>query len=568
MSKLIDGKITINEAMQNIKSGKYVIPAFQRKFVWDMNRIEKLWDSILLDYPISHFLFWHLDETNTTWDTYFLQFLNQLTFSSKLTANGENNNYDLSSIDSSINDTAVLDGQQRLTSLFVSLYGNMYLRPKNVRRKNSGGIVTRLYIELNKNNLNPREDDEEYNSKTYDIKFTNKVSALSPSQFEIRNILDEKYQNEESRAKEFNAITSKVPENSREYALEILKKLYSKIYEEELIKFVDIYDMKEDDALEMFVRFNSGGKALKKSEHTMSLIVGYWPQARAEFGKLLSKRYTNFDTDFIVRTALLLYGDVIKSNINKRVVVQLKDNWSVFKKALDSTEELLKSFNVDINRFAKSWNILLPIIYFIYYNPSDYLNNKDDVRAYLIRGVLFKYFQSGTTAKLQQMKTNMGNFNYRITVEMLEQIPDLRVTDARIEDILNSEKDSRIAKETLYYLSKDWIKPNLKYEQDHLHPYDRFDKSMPFSIKANDWQRWRTVRNRLPNLWLLEGRSNGGKLNTPLADYYDEMTEDQKAEFVAHALLPTDTSYDFENFENFYKKRKDILKGAIEKLLQ
>ena len=48
MNKLCDKSITIYEALQNIKRGRYVMPAFQRQFVWGMAQIEKLWDSILL----------------------------------------------------------------------------------------------------------------------------------------------------------------------------------------------------------------------------------------------------------------------------------------------------------------------------------------------------------------------------------------------------------------------------------------------------------------------------------------------------------------------------------------
>ena len=72
--------------------------------------------------------------------------------------------------------------------------------------------------------------------------------------------------------------------------------------------------MKQDDALEMFVRFNSGGKALRKSEITMSILEAYWPSAKTEFGKLLVNSYEGFGTDFIIRSALMLYGDVVKSN--------------------------------------------------------------------------------------------------------------------------------------------------------------------------------------------------------------------------------------------------------------
>lgn len=41
------------------------------------------------------------------------------------------------------------------------------------------------------------------------------------------------------------------------------------------------------------------------------------------------------------------------------------------------------------------------------------------------------------------------------------------------------EKGSRVAGEALYYLSLDWLNRNTKYEQDHLHPYERFEGTNP-----------------------------------------------------------------------------------------
>lgn len=189
MSVLKDSSITIYEALQNIKNGKYVMPAFQRQYVWSMEQIEKLWDSILLDYPIATFLFWHVDDDNVSWDTYFCNFLSDVTFDSRKQADSVN--YELTGINVNITDTAVLDGQQRLTSLYLSLLGDAYIRQKHARKKNNGGLVTKLLIELNKSKLDV--DEEEYNSKKYDIKFSEKVGRLSPTQFEIKNILDAKF---------------------------------------------------------------------------------------------------------------------------------------------------------------------------------------------------------------------------------------------------------------------------------------------------------------------------------------------------------------------------------------
>ena len=562
MSVLKDSSITIYEALQNIKNCKYVMPAFQRQYVWSMEQIEKLWDSILLDYPIATFLFWHVDDDNVSWDTYFCNFLSDVTFDSRKQADSVN--YELTGINVNMTDTAVLDGQQRLTSLYLSLLGDAYIRQKHARKKNNGGLVTKLLIELNKSKLDV--DEEEYNSKKYDIKFSEKVGRLSPTQFEIKNILDAKFQDETTRDKAIEDAIANVPADSKDYARGILQKLYHKIFVEKLVRYTEIYDMNQDDALEMFVRFNSGGKALKKSEITMSILEAYWPSAKTEFGKLLVDSYAGFGTDFIIRSALMLYGDVVKSNISKRIAEELKNNWSDFKKALKNLESELKDMKIEVSRFSSSWNVLLPILYFIYYNP-EYKNNTEGIRAYLMRAILFTYFQSGTTGKLQQMKSNINSYDYEITTDMLYQITDLRVTDGKIEDILNAEKGSRVAGDALYYLSRDWTNKNFKYEQDHLHPFDRFDGGKPVSVSMEDWRRWRGNRNRLPNLQLLEGRSNGSKNDMRLIDYYNDMNDEQKAEFCKQAIIPDGVSLELEQFEEFYEKRKAVLMDRIRALL-
>ena len=563
MSFLKDSSISIYEAMMHIKEGRYVMPAFQRQFVWSMEQIEKMWDSILLNYPIATFLFWHVDDNNVTWDTYFCNFLTSVTFDNRKQADSVN--YELTDIDVNTTDTAILDGQQRLTSLYLSLFGDSYIREKYARRNTVGGTVTKLLIELNKNKLDV--DEEEYNSKKYDIKFSVKVGRLSPTQFELRNILQEKFQNNSTRDKAIEDAIANVPPDSKDYARNLLKTLYHKIFTEKLIRFTEIHDMNQDDALEMFVRFNSGGKALRKSEITMSILEAYWPSAKTEFGKLLVDSYEGYGSDFIIRAALMLYGDVVKSNINRKISEELKNNWSSFKKALKNLETVLKSLRIEVSRFSSSWNVLLPVLYYIYYNPENHVNNTEAIRAYLMRAILFTYFQSGTTSKLQQMKSNINSYDYEITVEMLDQITDLRVTDGKIEDILNAEKGSRVAGDALYYLCLEWTNKNFKYEQDHLHPYDRFDGNKPISVSMEDWRRWRGLRNRLPNLQLLEGRSNGSKNNMRLIDYYNDMNDAQKADFYKQAIIPEGVSLEIEHFEELYNKRKEMLAARIKALL-
>ena len=389
---------------------------------------------------------------------------------------------------------------------------------------------------------------------------------MSPTQFELKTILEPKFRDEATRDKAIEDTIANVPADSKEYARGILNKLYEKIFVEKLVRYTEITDMKQDDALEMFVRFNSGGKALRKSEITMSILEAYWPSAKTEFGKILVDSYAGFGTDFIIRAALMLYGDVVKSTINKKIAEDLKNDWTGFKKALTNLESLLQGMKIDVSRFSGSWNVLLPIIYYIYFN-ADYEQNTDAIRAYLLRAIFFTYFQSGTTGKLQQMKSNINSFDFQITIEMLDQMNDLRVTDGKIEDVLNAEKGSRVAGEVLYYLDLDWLNKNFKYEQDHLHPDNRFNEGKPASVGIEDWKRWRGMRNRLPNLHLLEGRSNGSKNDMRLVDYYNDMNDQQRAAFREEAMIPDSVSLEFEDFESFYNARKALLTDKIRELL-
>ena len=50
--------ITIAQAIERIHRNEYLLPAFQRDFVWSAEQIEKLFDSLMKGYPISSMLFW------------------------------------------------------------------------------------------------------------------------------------------------------------------------------------------------------------------------------------------------------------------------------------------------------------------------------------------------------------------------------------------------------------------------------------------------------------------------------------------------------------------------------
>jgi uncharacterized protein with ParB-like and HNH nuclease domain len=107
--------ISVGEAINFINERKYVLPAIQREFVWKPEQSIRLFDSLLTGYPIGSFLFWTVKpESAKEYEFYdFIQHHHERdarhNTKAKLTAQGDV--------------TAVLDGQQRLTALYIGMAG-------------------------------------------------------------------------------------------------------------------------------------------------------------------------------------------------------------------------------------------------------------------------------------------------------------------------------------------------------------------------------------------------------------------------------------------------------------
>ena len=106
----------IKEAIVNIHEKKYLLPAIQREFVWSAEQIELLFDSLMRNYPIGSFLFWAVEREKLT-NYQFYEFVRDY----HERDNTHNPKADVLG-DSDI--IAILDGQQRLTALYLGLKGS------------------------------------------------------------------------------------------------------------------------------------------------------------------------------------------------------------------------------------------------------------------------------------------------------------------------------------------------------------------------------------------------------------------------------------------------------------
>jgi uncharacterized protein with ParB-like and HNH nuclease domain len=109
--------ISISDALSRVDDRRLLLPAIQREFVWASEKIEWLFDSLLQGYPIGSFLFWQVRDGDKTNYPYYEILRNYRERYATYVKDAFNTagHFDFD---------AVLDGQQRLTSLYIGLKGS------------------------------------------------------------------------------------------------------------------------------------------------------------------------------------------------------------------------------------------------------------------------------------------------------------------------------------------------------------------------------------------------------------------------------------------------------------
>ncbi len=151
--------ITIKEAVHNINVKRYLLPAIQREVVWDVEQIQKLFDSLMREYPIGSFLFWSVEKLRI-WAPI-----------SSMSSSGTIMSVTMHTIQKPMSKVravshGILDGQQRLTSLYLGLLGSYAYKEPRKRWDNPQAFPKRfLYVNL----LDHAPEDQ--NGLLYDFRF-------------------------------------------------------------------------------------------------------------------------------------------------------------------------------------------------------------------------------------------------------------------------------------------------------------------------------------------------------------------------------------------------------------
>ena len=572
--------ITIAQAIERIHRNEYLLPAFQRDFVWSAEQIEKLFDSLMKGYPISSMLFWKV-KGGTKTDFRFYKFLSAFIQYHRICNDPIPTD--------NINDFyAVLDGQQRLTSLYIGLCGSYAYKDYRKRWDYSEyNFPTRhLYFNISRK-YTQEESDREFIFSFVDKNISKEndlfIDKSNEKWFRVGKILA-LHQDYNYGIDEFAEDNNIDKESKR-----LLRLLDNVIHPKLNINFYEEDEQKPDKAVNIFIRINSGGTALSFSDILMSIAIANCKQmdAKTEIKNLVehvrSKGF-NISHDFILKSFLYLYHKDVRSLItsfNLGFIELVENNWTRIRDAVSNLFDLLRSFGLT-DFTMTSYNAAMPILYYLYHKGiyQDFykkIGNREDceiIKKWLFSILLRRAFGASADSVLAQSRraytTDITGSYIKETVtlfpatEINSEIRKLSdVGDDFIEDLLYSQKDSRYSFPILAMLYPDLDYRNNNFHQDHLHPASAYNDLEEKDKEKYGWQ----VYNSILNLQMLDANENESKNAKPLEKWVSEQTRNKDMrKFMEDHLIP-DTDLSLSNFSDFIEKRKAMLVQRIRKMI-
>ena len=85
--------------------------------------------------------------------------------------------------------------------------------------------------------------------------------------------------------------------------------------------------------------------------------------------------------------------------------------------------------------------------------------------------------------------------------------------------------------------------------------------------KEDRYEEWYEMKDKIPNLQIMEERKNRVKNKRPFKEWPEMDIEIEKKVYLEENYIPLDISYDIKDFEEFYNKRKEILRVGLKKIL-
>ncbi|OLQ60570.1 hypothetical protein BHU50_06560 [Helicobacter pylori] len=553
-----------DKSIKNVVDGlnvRYFLPDIQHEYVWlkkaDEKKIEQLFDSILRGYPIGSFLFWKLQKEDIAKNESDSDKLNFQLYKFITNYDERKPHNEKIGIGEIIRDDLyiVLDGQQRLTSLYIGLKGTRTLKKKRARNDNPNAYEEkRLYLNLR---YQPNMDNPEDN---YQFEFHAKTPENDKEHFwfKMGDILELE-----------NGVLNYVSEhNLGNKESELLETLNKAVHDKQLISYFEETEKNLNKVLNIFIRVNSGGVKLSYSDLLMSILTAsFSSDIREKMNELVDtlkdKGFPNVGKDQVLKTCLLLIGKDTTfelKNFNKKNIKEIEENWEKITDSIYNAAKLLETFGYA--NYLGSAYILSSLAYFYFLNPKMNENDKEQALKFVRNAQITSYFTPSTDTKLNNIANSMKDaqtfesFNHNLAKH---QTCPLKITNDAIEEMMCSSSHDRV------FPILQILYPNLNcktntFHIDHIYPKSKFKKENKKLDKD-----FYECENHLYNLQLLEGAENQAKKDKDPEVWLKEEYKNEQAigEYKKRNYIDPTLKLEWENIKEFRKTREEAI---IEKL--
>lgn len=534
------------------EDGGFWLPNIQRPFVWSEDQICRLFDSILREYPISTLLVWRTDSSIRR-----RKFIDNWRSDLRLS--------DFYEPEDDSRKRLVLDGQQRLQSLFIGLRGS-YNRRELYFNILSGQVAAPDDVRYAFRFLSDEQATFPW-VKFKDLVFTERRKRAIVSDLE----------SEVGRG--FSDAEAEKIEDHLDLIDRTFKMEETIAYQElDSIDNPDLY--KEDDVVEVFIRANSGGTALGKSDLLFSLLSASWDYADERMDELLANLNCHgfaFTRDFVLKTALCLLGQGARYEVSKfrkeGVREDLEAKWNGISAAILSVLDFVrgKTF-IQCDRAMPTYLVLIPLIYVRYHFPRAWQEARD-VDQYLLRCSLTGAFGGNSDRLLDALIREIGHAQRFSADEMYATIRSQGRSLELAEDRLWAMGYGSDAIHLLFNLWYRDFNHTPAYENnlpqiDHIFPQSALKQ-----VKVVSPETGRRVmcyqkadRNQLANCMLLSREENGpgGKGDKLPAEWFADKPPEY---FEKHLIPPEPCLWQLDYFDQFIEARKVLIKAKFPTLL-
>lgn len=343
-----------------------------------------------------------------------------------------------------------------------------------------------------------------------------------------------------------------------------------------LIHYYCIAENDYDEALDIFVRVNSTGRKLSKSDLLFSTLIDGWREGKDNIENLLKAMNSKgdgfrFSRDYLMRLALVLVDantNLKIQSLTRNTILDIRTNWDSIKTASEAMADSLADIGLS-NESLTSYNATMPIAYYLYKGGKiKDEDSKREMKKFLSVSMAKRLFGVASNSALNNTRNSLKKIDCKKTSFKLTLFSGVTLTGGRNFLVTKDDVEywlEHYEKGQNTYVLLSLLYPHLKlsreeFHQDHCHPYVGFDnkniKSLGLSeLKVSDWQR---KRNLLPNLQFLEGSENESKNKTPLKDWISNGN--------TLKYCPMDVSLDLKDFDAFFEARRVLLKKELFKL--